>query len=405
MPTLRALYICYLSLEDPLTHTQVVAYLEGLVRQGHTVHLLTYEPALDDARRRALEEDLHARGITWHVLRYHKRPSLPATIYDALAGAVVATRLVRRHRLDAVHARNHVPAATALIVRALTRCRLIFDVRGLMAEEYADAGRWRRGGVPFRITKVIERAAVRRAAGVVTLTHAIAPYLLRHARPEAATAVIPCCVDLRRLDTPPDERAATRAELGAEDGAPLMLYVGKFTGWYLEREMAAFLAIARERIPGLGFAVLTQADAGPMLDALREAGVDPARVVITRAAPEDLGRYLAAADLGISFVRPCFSKLSSSPTKIGEYLAAGLPVVSTAGIGDVDALLGGGDAGVLVHDLRPEGLAAAAERVRELLADPDCRERCRALAHRELSLEGVGIPRYDALYRAVAALG
>ena len=29
---------------------------------------------------------------------------------------------------------------------------MIFDLRGLMAEEYVDAGRWRRGGLPYRLT-------------------------------------------------------------------------------------------------------------------------------------------------------------------------------------------------------------------------------------------------------------
>ena len=72
-------------------------------------------------RRRGLAETWQRRGITWHSLRYHKRPSLPATIYDALAARRSALRIMRRHRLDAVHARNHVPAATALIVRRLTR--------------------------------------------------------------------------------------------------------------------------------------------------------------------------------------------------------------------------------------------------------------------------------------------
>src|SRR5438552_6520846 len=109
---LRSLYVCYLSLEDPLVHTQVVAYLEGLAGRGHTIHLLTFEPKLGRERTRALESELRARGIEWHALRYHKRPSLPATIYDAVAGALVATRLVRRHRLDAVHARSHVPAVS-----------------------------------------------------------------------------------------------------------------------------------------------------------------------------------------------------------------------------------------------------------------------------------------------------
>src|SRR3954452_7192730 len=144
---LRALYICYLSLEDPLVHTQVVAYLAGLAEVGHTVHLLTFDPRLDASRRRELEATLGQLGVTWHSLRYHKRPSLPATGFDALAGAVAAARIVRRHRLDAVHARNHVPLASALVVRRLTGCRLIFDVRGLMAEEYVDAGRWKENGV------------------------------------------------------------------------------------------------------------------------------------------------------------------------------------------------------------------------------------------------------------------
>src|SRR3954468_2343086 len=141
---LRALYICYLSLEDPLVHTQVVAYLAGLAEAGHTVHLLTFDPPLDVTTRRDLERKLGALGVTWHSLRYHKRPSLPATAFDALAGAAAAARIVQRHRLEAVHARNHVPLATALVVRRVTGCRLIFDVRGLMAEEYVDAGRWRK---------------------------------------------------------------------------------------------------------------------------------------------------------------------------------------------------------------------------------------------------------------------
>ena len=51
---LRSLYVCYLSLEDPLVETQVVAYLEGLARRGHTIHLLTDEPNLTDFGRISL---------------------------------------------------------------------------------------------------------------------------------------------------------------------------------------------------------------------------------------------------------------------------------------------------------------------------------------------------------------
>ncbi len=399
---LRSLYVCYLSLEDPLVHTQVVAYLAGLAATGHTVHLLTFDPELAPARRRAFAEQLRAQGIAWHSLRYHKRPSLPATVYDALAGAAAATRIVRRHRLEAIHARNHVPLASALIARRLTGCRLIFDIRGLMAEEYADAGRWKKGGLAYRLTQRIQRAGLRRADGVVTLTQAVQPYLFgSDGRPRSH--VIPCCADLEEIEARLVQRESVRSDLGIE-GRTVMIYVGKFTGWYMEREMADFLAAARALEPSLLFLVLTQADRDVIERELARAGVGSQDFLITRANPDEVGRYLAAADFGISFIRRCYSKISSSPTKIGEYLGAGLPVLSSAGIGDLDDLLGGERVGVLVDDFSEAGYERAARDILMMTHDDDIRGRCRSVAHRELGLREVGIPRYDRLYREVAAL-
>jgi glycosyltransferase involved in cell wall biosynthesis len=397
---LKSLYICYLSLEDPLVHSQVVAYLEGLAARGHEIHLLTFEPKLAAARRQQLAADLGARGISWHARRYHKRPSLPMTIFDALVGAATAVRLIRKHKLDAVHARSHVPAAAALIVRRLTGCRLIFDMRGLMAEEYADAGRWKEGGLPYRITKRVEAAAIRGADAMVVLTNKVREYLFAN-RPGPPVEVIPCCADTAAIEAQTDARADTRRDLDAGD-RPVLVYVGKFTGWYMESEMVDFFATAREELPDLLFVVLTQADREPALEALAARGIDPADFRITSAAPGEIGRYLAAADIGIAFIRPCFSKISSSPTKIGEYLAAGLPVVSGTGIGDVDALLSQGGVGVLISEFGEPQYRAAAQQLAVLIADERTPKRCRAVAERELSLEDVGIPRYDRMYRRVA---
>ena len=190
--SLRVLYVCYLSLEDPLVHSQVVAYLDGLSERGHVVHLMTFEPHLSRERSQQIAGELERRGIAWHRRRYHKRPSLPATAFDVIAGGLAAARIVRRHRLDAIHARNHMPAAMALIAAWFARFRLIFDLRGLMAEEYVDAGNWKRGGLPYRLTQWVQGTALRRADGLVTLTEAVRPHLGEaNAGPET-TFVIPC---------------------------------------------------------------------------------------------------------------------------------------------------------------------------------------------------------------------
>jgi glycosyltransferase involved in cell wall biosynthesis len=400
--TLRVLYVCYLSLEDPLVHSQVVAYLAGLAERGHVVHLMTFEPHLTPEGSRQFADGLSRHGIVWHRRRYHKRPSLPATAFDVLTGGLAAARLVRRYRLDAIHARNHMPAAMAMIAARLASHQLIFDLRGLMAEEYVDAGHWKRSGIPYRLTRWVQRAALRRADGVVTLTEAVRPHLSPAKAGPETTFVIPCCADLERIEERSSERAAARAELGLGE-RPAMVYVGKFTGWYMEREMADFVATARRSEPELLFLIVTQADPAPMLRELDRCGIGPDDYRVLRAQPEEIGRYLAAADAGLSFVRPCFSKISSSPTKIGEYLAAGLPVVSTAGIGDVDALLRDNRIGALVGDFSAQAYGVAVATVRELREDPGTRQRCAAVARENLSLREVGIPRYDALYRRLAA--
>lgn len=394
-----ALYICYLGLGDPLVHTQVVAYLRGLTEHGHVIHLLTFETGrLTRRRRRDLRAQMAKSGIKWHGLRYHKRPSLPATVYDVLRGAVVAAYLIRRHRLQILHARSHMPATMALIAAAVTRFRLIFDIRGLMAEECVDSGRWRRGSVPYRLTKWVERTAVARAAGAVVLTERARRLLF--ADDDTRVEVIPCCVDLERLNGQSGNREHIRRQLGLTDG-PVLIYLGKFTGWYMEREMVDFFVRARRSLADLHFLVLSQDDPSVIAHEFDRLGTPADAYTITRAAPEEVAAYLAAADAAIAFIRPCHSKLSSSPTKVGEYLAAGLPVITGSGIGDVDSLLRDYDLGAVLESFDPDALDRGVEGLIERLREPGHRERSLRAAHERLSLATVGVPRYTALYESV----
>jgi len=395
------LYICYLSIEDPLVHTQVVAYLAGLARLGHDIHLITYEPRMTVARRRSARTEMAAVGVGWHRLTYHKRPSLPATVFDALVGAALGTWIVRRHRLDAVHCRSHVPAASGLLVSRLTGARLIFDIRGLMAEEYEDAGIWKSTSLPFRMTKWIEGAAIRRASGIVVLTCRVRAMLFGEAG-DPRVHVIPCCADLERIAAGMAQRDEVRAGLGVGEDL-VLIYVGKFTGWYMQGEMAELFAVARERRPGLRLLVLTQGDPQPIITELARHGVPPEAVTIRRALPDEVPGYLAAADLAMALIRPSPSKASSSPTKIGEYLGAGLPVIATAGVGDCDRLLADEVTGFLLQvPVTRDALVAAVDHALVLADDHDGAAARQQLAERELSLSGRGIPAYDALYRALA---
>src|SRR5436853_5353131 len=178
----RVLYISYNGMLDPLGQSQVIPYLKELSKLGVEFTLLSFEREQaygpdGEQRCRALNQELSQFGVKWHRLRYHQRPSIPATAFDVAAGIRLASRLVRRDKIELIHARAHIPAVIALALKRRFGIKMIFDVRGLMAEEYIDAGHWRQGSIAARLTKTCERRALANADGVVTLTERIWPII------------------------------------------------------------------------------------------------------------------------------------------------------------------------------------------------------------------------------------
>jgi glycosyltransferase involved in cell wall biosynthesis len=401
----RALYLCYFGLREPLVQTQVLPYLREIVRGGTEMTIVTFEPRLRKSwpveERRCWRETLKADGMDWIALPSHKRPSLPATVYDIVFGGLFAAYLVRRRGIDVVHGRSHIGSVMGLIAKKLTGARLLFDVRGFFPEEYVDAGRWPAGGLTFRLAKRAEKALIRAADGFVVLTTR-ARAILFSAQEQRPIEIIPCCMDDARFRAALGMRETIRRELGA-GGRRVIVYVGSLGGWYLVNEMADFIAAAHRSAVPTFTVILTQSPAEMIAAPLRERGVDAAVLRIFTTVPERVAGYLAAADIAISFVKPCYSKIAASPTKIAEYLAAGLPIVSTAGIGDLDELLAGARVGVLIDDLTPQGYERALASVEALRADADLATRCRETAGREFDLQRVGGERYRRLYARLAS--
>jgi len=111
--------------------------------------------------------------------------------------------------------------------------------------------------------------------------------------------------------------------------------------------------------------------------------------------------YLSAADVGLSFIKPCFSKLASSPTKNGEYLACGLPLILNAGIGDSDSLVRQWKAGALLEEFDDRAYDRAVLQVESMLSDKEIRSKMRDIAREVFDLHSVAGERYAALYEKV----
>lgn len=394
---LDSIYVVYWSLCDPLTQSQSLPVLEGLARDGWRFGLVTFEQLRWRLAPRAAGtevERLARLGIEWSPLAYTKRPPLVSTAWDVWRGASRICRLLRARRARLVHGRGSIPCAMAQL--ALTRCDASFfaDVDGPLSQEYVDAGIWAQGSLPHRIVGAIEDRSLRVADRVAVLTE------IRRSEVEGRTrkpvAVLPCGVDTGLFRPLPAERLRRRAELGIPDRARLLVYVGKSGGWYLSEEILEF---ARE-LRGTGRAdwrllVLTPDPPERFEDGAQARGL-PATV--RRARRDEVPGWLSAADAAISFRKATSSQRASSPIKNGEYLACGLPVISTPGAGDYSGLIERERVGVVVADLNLAGYRSAVHALENLLTDHSLGKRCREVARSHAGLEEVVLPRYRDIY-------
>ena len=404
--TARVLYITYDGLTDPLGQSQVLPYLAGLAAVGHRITVLSCEKpgrmAQDGNRMR---RQCEAAGIGWTPLAYHKRPPILSSALDAAALQRAALRLHREQSFDIVHCRSYIPARAGLALKRRFGVKLLFDMRGFWPDEKVEGNNWPLANplyrAVYRYFKRLESRLLRGADHIVSLTEAGKAQVLT--RPELAhdpaqITVIPCCVDFDHFPLATAERRkSARDRLAIPADAHVLAYLGSLGAWYMLDEMLDFFKLYQSRHDAARFLFVTPDEPHAIRLVAAARGIDPDRLLIAAATRDEVPGLLAAADLGIFFIRPVFSKTASSPTKMGEMLAVGLPILANAGVGDVEAMVEDMECGVAVRDFTSEGYTEALGRLGSLDGSPDERRR-KALPWFDVKL---GIERYDRVYRSL----
>jgi glycosyltransferase involved in cell wall biosynthesis len=381
---LHVLYIVYWGVLEPLGQALVVPTLLRFAADGLHVTLVSYEkPAhlADLERVEKSAQQLRAAGIDWIPRRYHRRPTVPATAWDVGQGCATGIIAALRSRPDLVHGRTYLGGVIGGLVSRLLRRPFIFHNDGFWPDEQVDGGNWAAESWQYRATKQIELGLYNRADAVITLSETARGIVraLRPTRREESTLVVPSCVDLQRfrpMSQPSDQNKNGR-----------LVYVGSLGGRYLVSEMAQFLKAARHEMPSASLTVYSHSSPALIRSGLQNNGIEDDWWSLDFVPHDEIPRAISSQQAGLFFLARGVSSRVCSPTKIGEYWASGLPVVTTPDVGDVDAVVRRDRVGVIVEADTDAACRKAARELRLLLEDPELPQRCRRAAECYYSLD------------------
>lgn len=366
------LYLTYDGLTDPLGESQIIPYVQGLSEKGYAFHVISCEkPERYLKHKDRITAKLLDYGIVWHPLVFYSKPPIFSTVLNLYRVYQKATSLRQDHHITLVHCRSYLVSLLGLKLKQKYQIPFLFDMRGFWIEERIEGGLWNMNNPLYRIIhryfKKKEEAFFLTCDACVCLTEKGKEEITNRFKENKQTipvSVIPCSVSFEKFSIPDEHQIArTKKELMIPENSFVLSYSGSIGTWYMLDEMMSFYRCLLNTFPEAYFLILTSDEPLLVEEKARQMNIDVKKVIIRFLTREQMPGVISISDLSVFFIRPTFSKLASSPTKLGELLALGIPVVCNKGIGDVDSIIERMGGGVVLNEFSNQEYQKAIEEV------------------------------------------
>ena len=407
---MNVLYLSYDGLTDGLGRSQVLPYIIGLSKLGHSFTIVTFEKKVPfESDSKNIQNIIDDAGLNWHPLMYTASPPVLSTLYDVQNLKKTIGQLHTSSPFDIVHCRSYITSIAGLWLKRKFGIQMVFDMRAFYADERVDGGLWNLKNPLFKTVfnyfKKKEIEFLENVDYTISLTNKGKDIIhsWKHIKNNPIPVkVIPCCADLNhfhpsRIDT--SKKDELRIKLGLEEDDFVITYLGSIGTWYMLGEMLDFFKVLVEIKPNSKFLFITTDVPSTIIEPAKTKGIAIDNIVISPAKREEVPTFLSLAQAAIFFIQPVFSKSGSSPTKHGEMLGMGLPVIANSGVGDVDQIINDTNSGILVEGFTEVAYKEAINQIDELLNIPV--STLQDAAKKYYSLEE-GVNRYSQVYNHIS---
>ena len=332
---------------DPLGQSQVLPYIINIDKKKYKFHLISFEKRTRfNQNKSQIQNICDKNNISWRPLIYTKNPPLFSTLWDLVKLNQSIKKIGSKTTFDIIHCRSYLPAIFGLKFKKKWNVKMLFDMRGFWADERVEGGLWNLKNPIYKLVykyfKKKEKQLLLNSNHIISLTHNGKKNIIKlpyFSKLEKDISVIPCCTDLSVFK--PVKRDSSSFTIG---------YLGSLGTWYLIKEMLVFFKKIKEIIPNSKFHFLTKDNPEIILSQCKNLGIELKNILIEESDIWNIPFKTRNWNLSLCFIMPSYSKIFSSPTKQGELMAMGIPIICNSGVGDVDYIVQKYNSGFILND-------------------------------------------------------
>ena len=400
---INAIFLSFDGLSDPLGQSQILPYIEGLSKQDISFTIVSVEKPNRILNAESLiRKRLDMNNISWYWFNFSSNPPIFSTLYTLWKIYRKVKNLTNKKQQSIIHCRSYLTMLVGILFKSKDT-KIIFDMRGFWPDERVEGGVWNMKNpfyhMVYKFFKRKEKLFISKSDAIVVLTEK-AEQIIRskyNGTISLDITVIPCSVSTNHFDYNKMVKLESRKKLNLDSDQVIVSYVGSIGTWYMLDEMMDFFHILMKSNSNVMILFITLDDKRIIIDRAKLRNMDTSKILVIPSTYMDMPNILSVSDYSLYFIKPSFSKMASSPTKLGEILALGIPVVTNAGVGDGDVFFEKfPEAGVLISEFSEQSYIQVIDKLKfHKFGTP---EEIRAVAIQNFSLEQA-VDRYKIIYK------
>jgi glycosyltransferase involved in cell wall biosynthesis len=233
---------------------------------------------------------------------------------------------------DIIHAQSVEAGYLTYMLKAKRKFKFILDAHGAAAKEFKESGEM---STRTALVRSWEKLSLKEADGLICVSKALLVFLSSEYKTKAKTKIVPCSID---------ETTIVNKKINKKSALSLV-YAGGVQKYQLVGKVGELWQSLVENGLSLSLLVITK----EKLAASRLLGSKRGLKVIS-SHQKNVIKLLRTADIGVLLREEIWTNKVASPTKAAEYWAAGLPIITTAAVGQVrDKIKNNSDLGLIIN--------------------------------------------------------
>ena len=321
----KIFYYTFDGITDHLGQSQVLPYIFGC-SDKNKYHLFSHEKNLKQAKQDTeLQKQLAEHSVSWSATQFMYGKSIKKLLVTSL-GILRMYKIILTFKPDILHGRGFIPSVILAVYSKISNTPFIYDFRSFSVEEWHEIGAYPRNSLLHKLLTRIDRWTLKSASCVVVLTYSAKEMLLE-------------THDLQNIHVIPTSVQAIEPFQYRKNGEePKKLFKFVYSGgaqYPYEFKLAIEFLHRLGLIFPIELTIYNKADVHLIESLLLDLSPSFSYKILNLPHQELLAN-LPNFDCAIFLIDVTPARLTCCPTKLGEFLSAGLPILANTGIGIVD---------------------------------------------------------------------